>query len=152
MLRESEVFVYYFDVLILLCCRWATGSNYRITFKSKRDNLQRQRRPYTRGEPECFHCLLWYLDPVKVRNQGYPGGESLVSKNVNHLKVWPQHSWDDLCRNYIIIIIIIVKIILTELDLMSMDVAMDCIQNYTLNDNLSVSGWFLYCLCLATPS
>ncbi len=22
MLRESEVFVYYFDVLILLCCRW----------------------------------------------------------------------------------------------------------------------------------
>ncbi len=25
----------------------ATGSNYRITFKSKRHNLQRQRRPYT---------------------------------------------------------------------------------------------------------
>ena len=22
MLRESEVFVYYFDVLILLCCQW----------------------------------------------------------------------------------------------------------------------------------
>ena len=25
----------------------ATGTNYRITFKSKRHNLQRQRRPYT---------------------------------------------------------------------------------------------------------
>ena len=25
MLRESEVFVYYFDVLILLCCRWESS-------------------------------------------------------------------------------------------------------------------------------
>ena len=25
----------------------ATGTNYRITFKSKRHNFQRQRRPYT---------------------------------------------------------------------------------------------------------
>ena len=25
----------------------ATGTNYRITFKNKRRNLQRQRRPYT---------------------------------------------------------------------------------------------------------
>ena len=31
----------------LLILSLATGTDYRITFKSKRHNLQRQRRPYT---------------------------------------------------------------------------------------------------------
>ena len=31
----------------VLKCLLATGTKYRITFKNKRQNLQRQRRPYT---------------------------------------------------------------------------------------------------------